>query len=49
MRKPKLKQLGNIPNLIFPDEEKEKTDEEENEPEWAFLRDSGRVRHKFLN
>ena len=52
VRQPKFERLQRLPRLVIPtDEEVEKAveAEEENEPEWAFLRDSGRVRHKFLH
>jgi len=54
VRQPKFERLQRLPRLVIPtDEEVKKAieaeeKEEENEPEWAFLRDSGRVRHKFL-
>ena len=52
VRQPKFERLQRLPRLVIPtDEEVEKAveAEEENEPEWVFLRDSGRVRHKFLH
>ena len=46
-RRPDSERLLQVRSLELPESDEEATEEEE-DAEWAFLRDCGRVRHKFL-